>query len=417
MYSSFYWFSVDKGTKNTEHFLYSRKTDLYMDLLQRNHQLLLKGINCTFLRYLHARIEWEDRLIGIFGSRGVGKTTLLLQHIKLKFEDSREALYVNLDDFWFETHSLTDAVKEFLQAGGHYLFLDEIHFYSGWMEEVSTLLDANPALKIVFATTSLYSQTEVRNGLRHEAAFYVMHPMSFREFLSYESILDKDPIPLEDILANHHDLVKEINAEMNIVPIYRNYLEHGCYPFYWQDPDMYYFRLQELVRKEICRDLPSVVSISMSNLERAQKYFMMVAESAPLRPKSIDVTRKINMLRQQSDSLLRFFHDMRLIYYSADQLGTTPAKQKVFMGDTNLLISFFGDKENRQLMCETYFLSQMRSVANVEFLIGGKYIFAVGDPLRGYDRLRFVPDAYAAIYGLPKSVFNRMPAWILGFSY
>lgn len=394
-----------------------------MDLLQRNHQLLLKGINCTFLRYLHARIEWEDRLIGIFGSRGVGKTTLLLQHIKLKFEDSREALYVNLDDFWFETHSLTDAVKEFLQAGGHYLFLDEIHFYSGWMEEVSTLLDANPALKIVFATTSLYSQTEVRNGLRHEAAFYTMHPMSFREFLSYESILDKDPIPLEDILANHHDLVKEINAEMNIVPIYRNYLEHGCYPFYWQDPDMYYFRLQELVRKEICRDLPSVVSISMSNLERAQKYFMMVTESAPLRPKSIDVTRKINMLRQQSDSLLRFFHDMRLIYYSADQLGTTPAKQKVFMGDTNLLISFFGDKENRQLMCETYFLSQMRSVANVEFmvngdfLIGGKYIFAVGDPLRGYDRLRFVPDAYAAIYGLPKSVFNRMPAWILGFSY
>ena len=361
-----------------------------MDLLQRNHQLLLKGINCTFLRYLHARIEWEDRLIGIFGSRGVGKTTLLLQHIKLKFEDSREALYVNLDDFWFETHSLTDAVKEFLQAGGHYLFLDEIHFYSSWMEEVSTLLDANPALKIVFATTSLYSQTEVRNGLRHEAAFYTMHPMSFREFLSYESILDKDPIPLEDILANHHDLVKEINAEMNIVPIYRNYLEHGCYPFYWQDPDMYYFRLQELVRKEICRDLPSVVSISMSNLERAQKYFMMVAESAPLRPKSIDVTRKINMLRQQSDSLLRFFHDMRLIYYSADQLGTTPAKQKVFMGDTNLLISFFGDKENRQLMCETYFLSQMRSVANVEFmangdfLIGGKYIFAVGDPLRGY---------------------------------
>ena len=71
-----------------------------MDLLQRNHQLLLKGINCTFLRYLHARIEWEDRLIGIFGSRGVGKTTLLLQHIKLKFEDPREALYVNLDDFF-----------------------------------------------------------------------------------------------------------------------------------------------------------------------------------------------------------------------------------------------------------------------------------------------------------------------------
>ena len=100
MYSSFYWFSVDKGTKNTEHFLYSRKTDLYMDLLQRNHQLLLKGINCTFRGYLHARIEWEDRLIGIFGSRGVGKTTLLLQHIKLKFEDSREALYVNLDDFF-----------------------------------------------------------------------------------------------------------------------------------------------------------------------------------------------------------------------------------------------------------------------------------------------------------------------------
>lgn len=104
-----------------------------MDLLQRNHQLLLKGINCTFLRYLHARIEWEDRLIGIFGSRGVGKTTLLLQHIKLKFEDSREALYVNLDDFWFETHSLTDAVKEFLQAGGIICFwMRSISIRAGW---------------------------------------------------------------------------------------------------------------------------------------------------------------------------------------------------------------------------------------------------------------------------------------------
>ncbi|WP_297908612.1 AAA family ATPase [uncultured Parabacteroides sp.] len=394
-----------------------------MDLLQRNHQQLLKGINCTFLRYLHARIEWEDRLIGILGSRGVGKTTLLLQHIRLKFGDSREAFYINLDDFWFQTHSLTETVKDFLQAGGHYLFLDEVHLYPGWAEEISTLLDVNPTLKVVFATTSLCPLTEVRNSLRHKVVFYTMHPISFREFLSYESILNKDPIPLEDILANHHDLVKEINAEMNVVPIFRNYLEHGCYPFYWQDPDTYYSRLQELVRKEICRDFPSVVSISMSNLERAQKYFMMVADSIPLRPKSIDVTRKTNILRQQSDSLLRFFHDMRLIYYSANQPGSSLAKQKVFMGDTNLMISFFGDKENRQLMCETFFLSQMRCVANVEFmengdfLIDGKYIFAVGDPLRGYDRLRFVPDAYAAIYGLPKSVFNRMPAWILGFCY
>ena len=413
-------YSSTTNTSLSSNVVYTQRVRTLDDALESSQ------INCVdgsvLLASLMKAININPILVRIPGHMFVGYYTDK-SHKNMNFLETTMIGDVNLDDFWFETHSLTDAVKEFLQAGGHYLFLDEIHFYSGWMEEVSTLLDANPALKIVFATTSLYSQTEVRNGLRHEAAFYTMHPMSFREFLSYESILDKDPIPLEDILANHHDLVKEINAEMNIVPIYRNYLEHGCYPFYWQDPDMYYFRLQELVRKEICRDLPSVVSISMSNLERAQKYFMMVAESAPLRPKSIDVTRKTNMLRQQSDSLLRFFHDVRLIYYSADQLGTTPAKQKVFMGDTNLLISFFGDKENRQLMCETYFLSQMRSVANVEFmengdfLIGGKYIFAVGDPLRGYDRLRFVPDAYAAIYGLPKSVFNRMPAWILGFSY
>ena len=121
-----------------------------MDLLQRNHQLLLKGINCTFLRYLHARIEWEDRLIGIFGSRGVGKTTLLLQHIKLKFEDSREALYVNLDDFWFETHSLTDAVKEFLQAWGALFgfWMRSISIRAGWKR--SQLIGCQPRLKDCF---------------------------------------------------------------------------------------------------------------------------------------------------------------------------------------------------------------------------------------------------------------------------
>lgn len=394
-----------------------------MDLLQENHHLLLKGINCTFLRYLHSRIEWGDRLIGIFGSRGVGKTTLLLQRIKLEFGDSPEALYVSLDDFSFQTHSLIESTKGFIEAGGRYLFLDEVHLYSGWMEEVSALLDINPSLNIVFATTSLYSFTEIKNGLRHNVSCYQMHPMSFREFLSYESILDREPIPLEDILENHHELVRKINAELNIVPVFRNYLEHGCYPFYWQDPDSYSSRLQEMMRKEIHLDFPAVVSISMSNLGRAEKFFMMLKESTPSRPKTVDVSRKTGLIRQQSDGFLRFFHDMRLIFYSESQSRNTPSRQKVFIGDTNLFTALHGDRENRQLMCEMFFLSQMRSVASVEFLengdflVDGKYTFGVGDPLRGYDRLRFVPDAYAAIYGLPKSVFNRMPAWILGFCY
>lgn len=394
-----------------------------MTMLQLNHQPLLRGVNCTFLRYLYKQINWEERLIGIAGQRGVGKTTFLLQRVKKAFGESEKAWYLDLGNLWFLRNTLTETVASFCQAGGTHLFLDNVHLYPGWMAELGRLWDAYSHLHIVFAVSSVQPVENIRKKLQREVACYFLQVLSFREFLAYESILEIDPIPLDALLANHYEWVKKVNKQINVVPVFKNYLEYGCYPFYWQDPDTFFSRLQQIIRISILQDIPAVSSLSPTGADRIAKLLMAIAGAIPERLRPMEILRQIGLVRTQTDQYLSFLQGLGYVSLAPYESSGPAARQHAFIGNTNVWIALFGNKENRRAMAETFFVNQMSAVGKVrllennDFLVNDTYTFRVGDPLRDYEKIKNKENSFAAIYGLPRSTYNRMPVWILGFCY
>ena len=170
-----------------------------MDMFWLNHEQLLKGVNLGFQRYLSRQVKWDRRLIGIFGAKGVGKTTLLLQRIKLAYGDSHEALYLPLDNIWFQERCmLSETVRQFYEEGGRHLFLDNVHRYGSWVQAIECLHDDYPDMQIVFAAPLLVEGEKTEMPFDGKGDWYTLHTMSFREYLSYEGALDLKPVPLDE---------------------------------------------------------------------------------------------------------------------------------------------------------------------------------------------------------------------------
>lgn len=395
-----------------------------MDIYRINHQQLLKGMKCNFQRYLYKKIQWDNRLIGIFGSRGVGKTTLLLQRIKIAFDESDKALYLSLDNILFTWDKMLNIAMEFYKNGGTHLFLDNIHRYPDWFSEMRKLLDRCPDLHIVFASSSVMSESKVIKSLRQEVACYTLGAMSFREYLYYECLLELPPVSLEDMLANHVEISRNVNDQIVVAPIFRNYLEHGCYPFYWDDPDAYPFRLLDQVRDAIEVDLPDVHTVEYAELRNIERLMVMIADSIPDVPRKSDMATQLKLDSTVVKKYIEYLKDAGCIRCYQSAGGTAASRlQKTYLTNTNLLMAFDATFTDRMVLGETFFVDQLSNFASLEllenndFLVDDKYTIMVGDPLRDYDRIRDTENAYAAIYGQPKSQNNKLPIWLFGLCY
>lgn len=394
-----------------------------MNIYQLNHQQLLKGIRCNFQRYLYKRIEWDDRLIGIFGSQGVGKTTLLLQRIKLAFDDSDKALYVNLDSILFQREKMVDVATQFYKAGGTHLFMDSVHRYPNWLKETKKLLEHCPDLHIVFASSPLLTASKVAKGLKGVSC-YTLNTMSFREYLSYECLLELSPLSLDDLLENHVEVSSNVNDQIVVAPVFRNYLEHGCYPFYWDDPDAYPFRLQDRVRDTIDIDLPAVYASEYEKLREIKKMMMLISNQTPNVPSLANIATQLKQDPTEVNKHVDYLKEAVCIRHCQSTEGPVQNRiEKTYLGNTNLLMAFEQEVNDRVLLGETFFVDQLSNFASIQllnnsdFVVNNKYTFMVGDPLKDYERIRETENTFAAIYGQPKSQNNKLPIWLLGLCY
>src|SRR5680860_64859 len=219
-----------------------------METLLERYRQRLQHTNTDFLRSLMTRIEWNERLIGIKGARGVGKTTLLLQYIKKNLgEDLDKALYVSLDNIWFNQHSLVELADSFVKRGGKFLFVDEVHKYPNWSQEIKNIYDDYQELKIVFTGSSLLEILNARADLSRRAIIYHMHGLSFREYLEMELGVYFETLTIKDILSHPTDISANIVNEITPLKYFPAYLQNGYYPFYQELPHLYYNRLNEVI--------------------------------------------------------------------------------------------------------------------------------------------------------------------------
>jgi predicted AAA+ superfamily ATPase len=398
-----------------------------MESLKSIFQIIADKTEMDFVRYLSDKINWNNRLIAIVGSRGVGKTTMLLQHIKKNYDiHSGEVLYASLDNLYFSTHSVFEFAGEFRRNGGRVLYLDEVHKYRGWSREIKNIYDSFPDLKVVITGSSMLDIFSADSDLSRRAIKYTLAGMSFREFLEYEHGVRLDPLPLETILTRHGKIASDVNARVKPVAAFKEYLKYGYFPYYKEDKEGYYQRVAQTVNTIMDVDLPANIDIEFPTIAKIRKLFSIVADSVPFIPNVAALAGQVDTTRQ---SLLNYFdaleraHAILLLDKEAKGLKRLVKPEKVYLGNPNYIYAFSEKGANAGNLRETFFYSQLAVAHTVsytpqtDFLVDGKYSFEVGGRKKGKAQIEDLPDAFIAADDIEYGSGIKIPLWMFGLLY
>lgn len=397
-----------------------------LDEILRIYNRRLQGTPEGFKRYLIDKIDWRDNLIAIKGAKGTGKTTMLLQHIKESFTDKDKALYLSLDNLWFETHSINDLVEYHYTHGGTHLFLDEVHYYSKWKTLIKNINDDYPGLHIVYTGSSMLKIDSGVADLSRRQLPYTLHGMSFREYLLYEGLAEMEPISLDLLLRDHRRIAEDILSNgMKILPAFGEYLRYGYYPFYKSVYSGFEIRLQQVVNHVLENDYPIIEGVEQSTIRKTKRMFMILAEQVPQTPNMSNLYNELETDRNQGLKMLYSLEKAGLLALLSDKpkhIDKLSRPEKIFMDNSNLMYAY-AMAPNIGTVRETFFLSQLavdHSVtypAKGDFLVDGKYLFEVGGRKKSFEQIKDVADSYLAVDDTEIGHHNRIPLWMFGLLY
>lgn len=399
-------------------------TSAVLPLINTYHRKIA-STSTRFLRYLHGQINWDSRVIGIRGARGVGKTTMLLQHILLCHPDTDSTLYASLDDLWFSVNSLPDLVDWAYQHSIRRLYLDEVHRYPKWSETLKNIYDAYPDMSIVYTGSSLLLMDNARVDLSRRQTVYTLHGMSFREYLAFEGVADLLPIPLEELLRDHVARAIAITARTKVAAHFEAYLHHGYYPFYKEAGDDYLARLREVVGVVIENDLPAVEPMSFDTLQKTKRLLMIISQNVPFVPNMSELWKQLatnNELGLRMLYALDRAKVLNLLTSKTRSYKTLSKPSKILLANTNLMHALCGrtDPGNER---ETFFISQMavnHSVSHPpkgDCLVDNKLLFEIGGSSKTFSQIAGLPDSYLAVADTEIGHSCRIPLWLFGFTY
>lgn len=388
------------------------------------HRKIAK-VDLRFKRYLYGQINWKARIISIKGARGVGKTTMLLQHILENYEDIDRTLYATLDNLWFTTHSLIDLVDWADRQGITRLYLDEVHRYKGWAQTLKNIYDDYPDMSIVYTSSSLLVMDNAKVDMSRRQTSYTLYGMSFREYLDLEGVFQTEAIPLEKLLKHHVQEAMDIVGKIKVAPLFEAYLSHGYYPFYRESQEDFSPRLRETVTVVIDSDLPSVENVNYETLQKVKKLLMIISEHVPFEPNMSELWRQLST---DNESGLKMLYSLdkaqvlALLTAKVKNYKSLTKPDKIFLGNPNLM-HVLCPKVDKGTERETFFLSQLHVLHDVRypkqgnFLIDGKQLFEVGGKGKTFDQIADIPDSYLAVDDTEVGSGNRIPLWLFGFLY
>ena len=398
-----------------------------MEELVEKFRFKLSLTSTDFVRSLGSDINWNARLIGVKGARGVGKTTMLLQHIKMNLaKELDKTLYVSLDSIWFSNNTLVDLADDFVKKGGEYLFLDEVHRYDNWSQELKNIYDDYPMLKVVFTGSSLLQILNVRADLSRRAITYTMQGLSFREYLSIETGQHFDRLTLESILSNHTKESTLINAKLKPLYYFDTYLKQGYYPFYKEERGLYVSRLEEVINMMLEIELPLLRGLDLAYVHKIKQLLLIISESVPFIPNVSKLSAKMGIAR---GTLLLYFHYLDEIgltinlFKESGGISKLQKPLKVYLENSNLMYALTPTAANIGNIRETFFANQLgyahkiRYAEKRDFLINEKYIFEIGGKDKSMKQIQGIENSYIAADGIEYGFQNKIPLWLFGFLY
>ncbi len=395
-----------------------------MDSLIKIYLRLLQETDEKEFRYLYPNIDWNERCIAIIGAKGVGKTTMMLQHIKNTFANKNDAVFASLDNTWFANHSIFDLADEFYLNGGTHLFLDEIHHYPNWATEIKNIYDSFPKLKIVFTGSSLLQIYKSTADLSRRVVYEILEGLSFREFLKFEKVGDFPVLSLKEIVENHQSIAFDITENIKIMPLFKKYLKNGYYLFYKEGLRKYETKLQEAVNNVIDIDVPAIENIEFESRHKLKKMLAILSTLVPYTPNITDLSVAIDSNRNNTVKYLSLLANaklLNLVSYKNKTIGDLTKPDKVLLNNTNLSY-LYGYNANIGSARETFFVNQLNAVANVilapqgDFMVDN-YTFEVGGKRKTFDQIKDIPNSFVVADDIEIGHKNKIPLWLFGLLY
>ncbi|MBQ8158575.1 MAG: AAA family ATPase [Prevotella sp.] len=395
-----------------------------MEAFFRTHRYLVEHVNAPVRRSLMDEIDWSCRLIGIKGTRGVGKTTFLLQYAKEHFStEDKQCLYINMNNFYFQGHGIADFAGEFYHHGGRVLLIDQVFKQPDWSSELRKCYDTYPGLKIVFTGSSVMRLKDENPELNGIVKSYNLRGFSFREFLNLLTNNDFRAYTLEEILSDHERIVKQILPKVSPRRYFQDYIHHGFYPFF-QEHRNYSENLLKTMNMMTEVDILLVKQIELKYLTKIKKLFYEIAEDGPKAPNVSKLAQDVETSRATVMNYIKYLADARLlnmIYPVGEDFPKKPSK--VMLHNSNLLYAIYPINVLKQDAMETFFVNSLwkdhkinQSGRDAFYLVDEKLKFRVCDA-NAHGKMRYSPDVIYARYNTEIGKDNQIPLWLLGFLY
>ncbi|MDR0988280.1 MAG: AAA family ATPase [Prevotellaceae bacterium] len=392
-----------------------------MEAFYRTHAYLVEHTHAPVRRELMDEINWNDRLIGIKGTRGIGKTTFLLQYAKEKFGTDRSCLYVNMNNFYFSSNSLIDFAGEFQKQGGKVLLIDQVFKHPDWSRELRACYDRYPQLKIVFTGSSVMRLKEENPDLRDVVKSYNLRGFSFREYLNLQADLHLPAYSLEEIIQKHEQIAKGILAKVRPNDYIQDYLHHGFYPFFLEKRN-FSENLLKTMNMMVEVDILLIKQIELKYLSKIKKLLYQLSIEGPKAPNVSQLAGDIQTSRATVMNYIKYLADARLInmvYRQGEEFPKKPAK--IMMHNSNLIYSVYPARFEEQDVLETFFANTLwkdhcvsKGNAGESFLIDGTYPFKV---CAENAKIKSGRETLYAKHKLDAGSGNLIPLWLFGFLY
>lgn len=403
-----------------------------MDTLFRKSDRLLANTSTGIVREKMGEIHWNSQLVTIIGAKGVGKSTLIKQYLKLNYQPGdRRVLYCSADTVDFSTRTLVELAEEFVIQGGELLAIDEIHKYkpstTDWSREIKEIYELFPDLKMIVSGSSLLRLKEGDADLSRRAVKYTMSGLSFREALRFYHDLSFPVWTLEDILAHPYDLWQMVSSKCKPVALFKEYLEKGYYPFLLEGTGEYYTKIEQVVNYIIEIELPQICKVDVANVRKLQALIAMICSETPFELNANKIAAALEIGRDTVVEYLKYLGDakvLNLLYSDKKRIGKLSKPDKVYLENPNILYALAPAKVEIGTLRETFAVDCLSEFHVVEygktqgdFKVDSKYTFEIGGRSKDFSQIAGMKDSYifADDWDMPDGA--KLPLWMLGFLY
>jgi len=387
---------------------------------------ILRTIDNSFRRYLHSIINWDQRMIGIKGPRGSGKTTLILQYMKYDLKElAPRALYITADHTWFYNHTLLDTAMDWYRQGGRILLIDEVHKYPQWSRELKNIYDGLPEMRVVFSASSALDIYRGEADLSRRAISYSLAGLSFREYLTFAQGVAFDPLTIEDIRSRHRDFSLSVLEKLQPLPVFRKYLKNGYLPIIAEGEAEYLPKLEQVINAIVDTDLAYIASYNAGTAVKVKRLLGVIAESVPFKPNISELARKIDIHRESVYEYIYQLRDARLLnILSADGKGMSRLQKpdKIYLENTNLAYAIHPSPEQGNIR-ETFLLNQLIntgaevSAPKIGDFVSSGITIEVGGKSKNAGQVKELESYLEAADDIETGLGTKVPLWLFGFLY